>query len=423
MKGKTTTALFLLFAITLAPHSAAWAARLASPQALVTDSAGASRTSYSSTERITLSVKVQNVSPGAGSIVFTFIVRDPNGSQRLFQTGNSAPATVTGQAGASLRGVPVSQFYTTPGNYTLAVRAVLDGETAEASAQFTVLSPVITLAYPPDGARDLIDQPLVFRWVSSGATKYRISVDDDASFYNALFMADSFSSLFTYPSNPPDIKQRLAGGQVYYWKVEGMDFAGNVVARTQIPFSFSLKTQAMQSNSRDLAVVGLEKVNENIPGMPGALPIAVTVKNQGGKTEANIPVNLFADGASVPSSPKKLNSLEPGRTERLVFPARPPEAGRTLVVKAILDFFDDNVQNNSMTVQFQGEERRTRRLTPAEMWDILRRFISDPQIVGELEGYSCSEVSSQGMSQNELSELVESVRGGKSRVGSAGLTP
>lgn len=414
----------LRIAVLLAALAPAARAALVSPSAQVQDSAGAVRQSFSSTERITLVAKVQNAAPGAGNIQFSFIVRDPLGSQRLSQTGNSAPASSVGAVGASLR-VPVSQFYTTPGVYTLVIRAAFGAENLEATAQFTVLSPVITLTYPPNGARDLIDQPLTFRWVSSGATRYRVTVDDDQSFYNALFISDLVvSNFFAYPLNPTDVRQRLASGQVYYWKVEGLDFAGNVVARTEVPFSFTVKSQGGQATSRDLAIVGLERLNEANLGGPGALPMGVFVKNQGGRAESNIAVNLFADGAAVPTSPKRLSQIDPGKTERLVFPVRAPEEGKFTLVNAVIDFFDDNLQNNAMSKQVRLEEAaRGRKLRPSEVWEIMRRFVTDTRVLAELEGYYAADASAEGLSEAELAELVLALKDGKGQVNGVRLKP
>jgi hypothetical protein len=397
-------------------------AALTGASAQVTDAAGAVRTGYSSSEKVTLNVRVQNTAASASPIQFSFEVLDPGGSRRLFQTGNTAPGSVLGASGASLRGIAVSRFYTVPGNYTLVGKAVLGGETAEARAVFTVLSPAVTLTYPPNGARDLIDQPLTFRWVSSGAVRYRIFVDDDSSFYNVLFSGDAAGSVFSYPQNPPDVRQRLASGQTYYWKVEGLDASNNVIARSDIPFSFTMKSLSPQATSKDLAVVSLEKVNEPVPGAPGALPVAVLVKNQGGKAESNVSVNVFADGAAVPSSPKRLTHIEPGRTERLVFPVRPPERGRQLVVSAVLDFFDDNLQNNALTRQFTVEAGGPgeTRMRPAQAWEGMKRFVSDPRMVAELEGYTL--VGVQGADAEEFSRLVRAIQEGKARITSVRFT-
>jgi hypothetical protein len=126
-------------------------------------------------------------------------------------------------------------------------------------------------------------------------------------------------------------------------------------------------------------------------------------------------VNVFADGAAVPSSPKRLNSIDPGKTERLVFPVRAPEPGKFVLVNAVLDFFDDNLQNNAMSRQLRGDDG-VRRVRPADAWNTLRRLVTDPKLAELLEGYHCAEVEGDGLSAAEVAALLEDIRNGKARV-------
>lgn len=398
-------------------------AALANITVQATDGAGVPRQAFSSTERITLAIRVQNTAASAGNIQFSFEVKDANGARRLAQSGNSAPGSVVGVTGASLQGVPVSQFYNGPGLYTLTGTASLDGETVSGSAAFSVLSPLITLTYPANGARDLIDQPLVFRWVSSGASSYRVSVDDDPSFYNVLFTGQSVGNFLVYPLNTSDDRQRLAAGQSYYWKVEGLDAAGNVVAKTDQPFTFMVKAQSMQTTSKDLAVVSVEKNNEAIPGGAGAMPVAVSIKNQGGRAELGVSVSLFADGAQVPSSPKRIEKIDPGQTVKLVFPVRPPEGDRSVLVNVSLDFLDDNQQNNNLARQFRGDSDANRNLANNEIWDAVRRAITNPDVLAELEGYVVESVAGESMNRDEIEKLIRAVNDGRARVTDYNLKP
>ena len=401
------------------------AANLASMTVQAQDASGATRSSFSSTERITFILRVQNTAVSSSNIQFTFEVKDPAGARRLFQTGNSAPGSVTGFTGATLRGIPIAQFYSQPGVYTLVGTATLGVETLSASQTFTVLSPLITLSYPPNNARDLIDQPLIFRWVSSGASLYKVYVDDDPSFYNTLFSAQSMAGFLAYPLNPTDERQRLSAGQVYYWKVEGLDASGNVVAKTELPFSFTVKAQANQATSRDIAILDIEKVNEALPNAPGAIPVAVLVKNQGGRPERNIALNFFADGAEAAGSPKKIESIDPGETKRFVFPARAPEEGKSLLLSAVIDFFDDNPQNNKFSKQWRpdGQSADRARLSLAEIWELVRRGVTDPQVLAELEGYMVEGATGEKLSREGIQDLMQAVKDGKARVTGVDLKP
>ncbi|MDH5174397.1 MAG: hypothetical protein OEW43_03955, partial [Elusimicrobiota bacterium] len=208
----------------------------------VFDSAGKERTTYSSSEKIGFSVTCDNQQP-VERIYFEFYVYSSKGEQLFKHTGNSAVGNV-GIGSSRIMNIPISRFYKSPGKYFYLAK-VIAGTAFDFPAAnyevFYVYSPSITLSYPVNGARDLIDKPLTFRWVSSGATKYRIYIDDDKGFYNCLFQTgrdgytDPVTTYFQYPTSPRDPRQKLAGGVVYWWKVEGLDSQGNVVAKTPVP--------------------------------------------------------------------------------------------------------------------------------------------------------------------------------------------
>jgi hypothetical protein len=380
------------------------------------DSAGRSRMTFSSTEKITFAVTCYNSEP-VGRIYFEFYVKSPKDVVLFRHTGNSAVGNV-GLGGSSIKNIPISQFYKTPGKYIYEAKVYADTATRISSEvkslAFYVYSPSITLSYPANGAKDLIDKPLTFRWVSSGATKYRLYVDDDKGFYNCLFQTgsgeypDPQTTYFQYPTSPQDTRQKLAGGVVYWWKVEGLDNAGNVVAKTPVPFSFSLKETAPSAATKDLAVTDIILDEESTAS---ELKFNVLVKNQGGTGISATRVNLYVNG--VPVIPHQvLDFINTGETKTLNFLCGASRE-KIVTVSAAIDFPDDNMKNNMLTKTFTlALEQRP--YEPWEVWEIVKKFIKDSAILKELEGYTLSEVTliPEGDVARELTRLKE----GKAKV-------
>lgn len=417
----------------------------------VLDMAGTPRARFSSTEKAVFVQKVQNLETSSGQIQFTFRVKNPSGREVFTHTGNSAPAGSVGEASTRLAGIPISRFYSTPGVYTVTAEAVLGAETPVVQqATFEVTSPLITLLYPPDGARGLADRPLILHWVGSGSSKFRVLVDDDASFYNVLFSRQTAGpeSTFVYPENPSDSRQRLAAGQVYYWKVEGLDAFGNVVAQTGVPNSFSLRGQE-GSLVRDAAVTGLD-VAPPAPGQPpGAIPFRVTVRNQGGTSENSLQLRFTVGGIAPPNTPLRIPLLAPGEQRDYVVPARVPADQTDSLVVACLDLFDDNVPNNCRTLfirghrppteeglagaatgqalagdltadttseaDAEGDEAAKSRERGADAWNSIRSQ-APAEVAEALRGYNVDSIAAEGMSAEEARDLLQALKQGKAKV-------
>jgi hypothetical protein len=381
----------------------------------VFDSAGKERTTYSSSEKIGFSVTCYNQQP-MDRIYFEFYVYNAQGAEVFKHTGNSAVGNV-GTGSSSIRNIPVSRFYRSPGKYFYMAK-VIAGTTTDFPAAdykvFYIFSPAITLSYPANGARDLIDKPLTFRWVSSGATKYRIYVDDDKGFYNTLFQTgkgaypDPVTTYFQYPTSPQDPRQKLAGDVVYWWKVEGLDSQGNVVAKTPVPFSFTLKETVPSVTTKDLAVTDIILDEESTAG---GLKFDVLVKNQGGTAISNARVNLYVNG--VPVIPfQLLDFINTGEEETLTFLGGAVKE-KMVTVSAALDFSDDNIKNNMLTEVFTLTQKY-RRYELWEVWKIIKTFIRDLKILEELEGYTLSEVTL--IPQGDIDEQLEKLDEGKAKV-------
>jgi len=380
----------------------------------VFDSAGRERTTYSSSEKIGFSVTCDN-QESVDRIYFEFYVYSSKGEQIFKHTGNSAAGNV-GEGSSSIRNIPISQFYKSPGKYFYLARVIGGAEYYFAAKYkvFYIYSPSITLSYPANGARDLIDKPLTFRWVSSGATKYRVYVDDDKGFYNTLFQTgkgeypDPVTTYSQYPTSPQDPRQKLAGGVVYWWKVEGLDSQGNVVAKTPVPFSFTLKETAPSVTTKDLAVTDIILDEESTAS---ELKFNVLVKNQGGMAISNTRVNLYVNG--VPVIPYQLlNFINTGKEETLTFLGGAVKQ-KMVIVSAAIDFPDDNIKNNMLTEVFTLTPEY-RHYEPWEVWKIIKRFIRDLEILKELEGYTLREVTL--IPQGDIGEELEKLEQGKAKV-------
>ena len=319
---------------------------------------------------------------------------------------------------SSIKNIPIGDFYEGSGKYTYTAVVNVEHDsvtdTATKAMDFYVYSPSLTLSYPTNGAKDLIDKPLTFRWVSSGATKYRVYVDDDKSFYNCLFQTgkgeypDPQTTYFQYPTSPQDPRQKLAGGVVYWWKVEGLDNEGNVVAKTPVPFSFTLKETAPSMTTKDLAVTDIILDEKSTAG---ELKFNVLLKNQGGMVISNTRVTLYVNG--VPVVPHQvLDFINVGETKTLTFPGGASRE-KMVTVSAAIDFSDDNMKNNMLTEAFTLTPER-RFYEPWEVWKIIKNFIKDLEILRELEGYTPSEVSL--VPEGYVGEELERLEQGKAKV-------
>lgn len=351
------------------------------------DEAGAGRANFSSSEKISFSINVNNTAVSSSRITFSFIVKDPSGRTVLTQTGNSAPGAA-GTSGSSVRNIPVDKFFKSPGYYMLEASASLDGSSVSDTKRFLVSSPVIVLTYPPNGSKDINIKPLIFRWTGSGASQYRIYVGEHQSLTNQVFNEIVSQTNFTYPDNPDNAQHKLVSGQKYYWKVEGLGESGNVIAATTMPFNFTIKAQA----SRDVAIHKISIGNN--PLGPGFVPVKVDVINQGSSPETDITVNLFINGLPV-NNPKKINRIDAGRTIMNTFPVRLPEITEKMLITASHDLFDDNLRNNQLSILFDEDEflkyqqkDKTERLDLAEVWEKTKRILNRPQLVEKFEDYT-----------------------------------
>lgn len=299
----------------------------------VTDQSGSSRSNYSHTEKINLNATVFN-DIITDRISFKFEIKDPAGAVRFTHAGNSIPGTI-GTGGSSVKYVPIINFFSTSGNYKITVTA----NSVSKETSFSVYAPNITPTYPSNYARDLTDKPLIFKWVASGATKYKIYVDNDAAFFNTLLTDETALLQYSYPDNPTDTRQKLSGGTVYYWKVEGLDSEGNIVAKMAAPSNFTIKSTAITVTAKDLAIL-------DIMPAPYQPKVTVSIKNQGGKTENAIPLSLYLNGMLVAT--QNIDTISVGETKTLSFLTN---ISGLVIAMASLTFDDDYIKNNSLTKQ------------------------------------------------------------------------
>lgn len=320
----------------------------------VLDSGGRRRRSFSNTESITLRV-VCEVLVEVSRVEFSFYIYDPHGREVFSHVGNSM-AGRRGYGGSELKNIPIV-FYTHPGRYTL--RAVVSVPEVNFMSQketdFVIYSPNIILTYPPNGARDILASPLVLRWVSSGATRYRVYVGDDTSFYRPLWTGETENTEITYPIEPENSLARLSGGKTYFWKVEGIDIDGKVIATTPLPFSFTIKDTAIPS-SKDLAVesIEFEEIRED-----GVLVLRARVRNLGNQAASAVSFDVSIAEMRTKMPPQNIDIIQANEVRDVVFscgeqlPAEMVERAETetlpLTVTAVLNIYDDNPKNNTLT--------------------------------------------------------------------------
>ncbi|OGS21994.1 MAG: hypothetical protein A3J83_00240 [Elusimicrobia bacterium RIFOXYA2_FULL_40_6] len=336
MKNLIKSAIFVFIAGVFA-SSIAQGISVTSIQTL--NSAYMPATNFSNTETITLKIDCYSET-NAATISFKFYIYDPNGRQVFYHEGNSMPGKI-GTGGAELRNIPID-FYSKPGNYTFRGEATADGISVYNTTAFAIASQNISLVFPPRGIRDILAQPLMFQWSGSGATKYRVTVGDNAGFYKPIWTGESYITQIEYPKDPTDAKAKLASGTVYYWKVDGLDAMGRVVAETQSPFDFTIKDTNIDSS--DLGVLDIitdETSTEEV------LMLDVVVKNLGSKAESNVNIDLVIVGGNVVPT-QSISSIQAGETKNIVFNCG-SVSGAALTVSATLNMFDDNPRNNTLT--------------------------------------------------------------------------
>jgi len=406
--------------------AAARAANITGTGASVHDSAGAVRTTFSNAETITLrqSVNIAETSNTGDSVDFTFEILNAAGAAVFTHAGNSAPGT-QGGAQTQLAGISINSFYTSPGNYTFRAKATLDSETVTQTAAFLISSPNITLIYPPNGARGLSDNPLTFRWTASGASRYRVTVADNASLYNELHSAvNAGESSYSYPADPSEPRERLVPDQVYYWKVEGLDASNNKISESNV-YTFSLKGQA-SSTTRNVAVTLLEITT---PALDFEKPISfkAVLYNSGSATESNISVKMSLGGLSAQDSPKQVMTIGPGEQVPLTFTAFMPAGQEQGLAAVCADLFDDNMPDNCKTkliAKDAGAATATgagRKLTYDEMFQaILARL--GPEAAKALEGYTFESLSCANCSQDELALIIAALISGEAQLIGASVT-
>ena len=405
--------LVILAAALLATALPAAAGLLSGQGVAVVDATGAQRASFSSNETIGFSVAIFNGAVSANRISFQVSVVAPNGNVVFRHVGNSVRGTV-GTAASAITGIAISRFAQGPGAYTLKATATLDGVAVEQDQTFVISSPNLLLIYPPNGAVNLTDNPLTFQWYSSGAATYRVTVGDNPSLYNAYFVqttAPGASSL-TYPQNPSDNRQRLSTGQIYYWNVAGLDGNGNVVAQSQVPFSFSVANTAL---TRDLAVTAF--TIEGAADASGNIPFVVTVANQGNTTETNTPLRVTVGGLTAPGSPITIPQMSPADVKTFNVFAPIPTGMTQAIAIACLTLFDDNVANNCKTLTVNAPPpissgtlaSITAEMSAPQIWQAIQNILKDQGM--DLSEYNL--VNMEGsMTQAQLAALLDQLRQG-----------
>jgi len=384
----------------------------------VHDSAGGARQTFTTAESITLRESVTNTVTSLNSITFTFKIKNPSGAVVFNHAGNSAPGTA-GTAQTQLAGIAISSFYTAPGNYTFVGTATLDGETVTQQASFMISSPNITLIYPPFGARGLSDKPLTFRWTASGASRYRVTVSDNAGLYNPMHSALNFGeSSYSYPDNPTQPREQLVPDQVYYWKAEGLDSNNNKISESSV-YNFSMKAQAA-SQTRNVAITALE-LSSPLLDFTKPVNMKATLSNSGSVTESNISVKLSLGGIAAQDSPKQVLSIAPGEKQALAFTAFMPQGQEQGLAVACADLFDDNLQDNCKTTLLSKNSGDTtapaakKKLSYDEMFqEILKRL--GPDAAKALEGYTFESLTCSNCTTEDLSAVISALISGDAQL-------
>lgn len=336
--------------------SGSWAA-ITGPQARMTLTSGTDATVLLTTDRVNLSMEVTSDGAGVGAITYTFVIKDPSGATVFQQTGNSAPGTVAGVTRATLSGVPVSRFFTTAGAYTLTATAALGATTLTGTASTQVRDPKIILQEPADRA-EVSGSPLRFRWDPS-ASSYRLKVAEDTAFAKLKVNQVVTQTLFDVRQDATTLPQeRLVGGALYYWTVEGLDSSGNVIARPDTYRTFKLKADSLPE-SRNLAVTQVVPSFRDM-GQHHEITARVTVANTGSQPGGPLSVTASINGSPLVAlgysgTTARVDQLSPKGETLIVFRANVDLVAEGLrkpyMVTANLSYSDDNFSDNMKTVE------------------------------------------------------------------------
>jgi hypothetical protein len=410
----------LLIVAALVVRAAPALGQLSALGAAVLDSNGQQRTSFSDNERLTLQQKVFNGSASSQRIQFRFVLLGPASQEVFWHSGNSVPASA-GSSASQVSGIPIQGFFAKAGsgNYKLRAEASLGGQTiVQESLPFNISSSFIILTYPPNGSMNLNDNPLSFQWTSSGANRYRITVGREPSFYTNPYVAETAGqeTSITYPQNPSDEKQRLVSGQIYYWKIEGLDPSGNAISRSDVPFLFSM---ASAPQARDLAVTVLEAGSAG----PAGIPFKVGVSNQGGTLESNVQLRFSLGGIPGSGSPLVMLPLNSGDSRTYDFTAAIPPGQNDSLAVACIDIFDDNVQNNckSLTVSRPASEGSGLLVPPGtqlscrQVWQAVKAMLKNNPACGDVGDYEMTGGDCEGLTSEDLNALLASFSKGEGR--------
>ena len=412
------TSYFFLAALAALLPSGVCAQNLTARGASVHDPTGVARQSFTTAESITLRQSVSNAVTSLNAITFTFKIKNPAGVDAFSHSGNSAPGTA-GTAQTQLSGIAISSFYSAPGNYTFTGTATLDGETVTQQASFMISSPNITLIYPPYGARGLSDKPLTFRWTASGATRYRVTVSENAGLYNPVHSAlNAGESSYTYPETPSQPREQLVADQVYHWKVEGLDGSNNKISESGV-YNFSMKSLA-SAQTRNVAMTALE-LSAPVLDFEKPVNLKATLYNSGSISESNITVKLSLGGIAAQDSPKQVISIAAGEKQELSFTAFMPPGQEQGLAVACADLFDDNIPDNCKTrllSKSSGEASAPgtkKKLSYDEMFqEILKRL--GPEAAKALEGYTFESLTCAGCTQEDLSAIISALISGDAQL-------
>lgn len=369
--NRTLTALGLAAAL-LSAAAAPAAAALTSPTLSIKDPLGAPTTVLNSADRVQFSFTVNNTAAGAGSIVFTFAVTDPDGKTVFTQTGNSAPASVTGIVGAALNGLPVARFFDKAGQYTLTGTATLGAASASASKTFQVRDPKIIMILPADYDMAVSASPLRFQW-ETAAPKYRLKVAEDTAFarlkINQVVTGATLVDIIQDAETRP--QDRLGAGILYYWTVEGLDNAGNVIARPDTFRTFKIKAGFLPQ-SRDVAVTKVIP-SFRTDGQLHEITAKVTVANLGAQQEGPFDVSASINGTPLNALgfqgfAARVDMLSPKGEAQLAFRSWIDLAAvglkRPYMVTAIVSHSDDDSSDNMKTVELKLPVEETGACSP-----------------------------------------------------------
>lgn len=237
---------------------------------------------------------------------------------------------------------------------TASVSATSGAAASSTQITFTLPGPLSAphLILPQNGTE--VNFPIQFLWDQvRGAMQYKLFLSDRLdAINNPLFSTITVGETATsFTLTPEEIPPVFAADTHYYWQVQAIDRYSQPGTPSEI-YSFQLEPGAQQSLTHDLAVTRITPL-PNPTRLNQPTVVQLEIKNLGGFSENNVPVELFASGTSV--DVQLIPVIPPRETQILIFQWTPSRPG-SFELSALIKLRDSNPLNDLLATRIMVEQ-------------------------------------------------------------------